>query len=891
MPSLPFFDRVRFAWRALFHREHVSREFDREMHFHVDMEAQLLEQQGHSPAEARRRAQIAFGGRQRFREEAREAAHGRVLDDLLKDLQHAARTFRRTPGFTLTVIATLAIGIGATTVIFSVTDNVVLRTLPGTRTERMASVEVFTDMNPNLGPTMAPNAAHYLAWRAGCTLCEELALLHPQTVTLYGVGDPTVLPTMKVSDNAFATLGARAQLGRLIMPGDDAPGNNRVVVISDALWRQQFGARRDIVGRTIELGVIGNRFTVIGVTTPEFPKTYGNVLASFTTHPQRAELFLPMALLPYQRTTGGEHDYGVLAVMRQGVTREALRSQLDAISAANMQIFREKTPERASVVSLRDTVVRGVERPLLLLLGAVAAVLLIMCVNLANLFLARSATRRRESAVRIALGASRSRLIRQALTETICLSLVGGGLGVVASRFGVRLLVALAPPNLPRINEVHVDVRVTVVAVLLSIVVGVAFGILPARRLSRTNAGDVLKDGGRSASGGRSSARIRDLLIASQIGLSALLLVIGGLFLESFVRVIHADRGFTAERVLAIDVPLTPREYPDAASRTAFYDEAARRLSALPGVVGTGLTNFVPLEGEAWGESIFTLSPDGIRSPEIVANFRFVSANYFSLMGIQILSGRAFSEADRGTARMLISDNLARALWPGESPLGKRAPLGGTDSLYEIIGVTSNVRTSGIEHDASPTVFRPSWEFGRAENFVIRTTNDPTTLTIQARRIIHELSPTAPIAKVRTMDQIVSAVVAQRRFELVLIELFAATALIVACVGIYGMIAHSLSSRTNEISIRLALGALAVDVHKLVLREMTRPVMFGLVAGIGASVLISRAVAGLLFEVRPTSALTLASVAALLMLVAAVACWIPSRRATKLDPVEALRAG
>ena len=883
--------RLRLRLANLLRRRDLDNDIDRELQFHVDMETEQHLRAGLSPNEARRLAQIAFGGRQRFREATRDEVHSRVIADLIQDARHALRTFRRAPAFTITVLLTLAIGIGATTTIFSVTDHVVLRRLATANADRMASIEVETDEFKNASPTFGPNAAHFLAWKSGCTTCEQIALLMPQTITVYGVGDPTVLPTMRVSGNLFTMLGAKPQLGRLIMPGDDEPGSTAVVVISDALWRQQFGARRDIVGQTIEMGKLGAKWTIIGVTPPDFPTTYGNVLASFTLHPVRAELFIPLSLLPYQRTTHGEYGYGVLALLRPGATMEALRSQLDAITVANAEQLGDKPPKRAAVTPLQQAVTGSVRRPLLLLLGAVVSVLLIMCVNLANLFLARSTDRRRESAVRLALGAARGRLTRQALTETITLAVAGGSLGIAVATWGVRALVAVAPPELPRLNEVQVDVRVVAAGVMLSLLAGLAFGLLPALRFGDASPGDVLKERARGASEGRAGGRVRATLIASQVGLSALLLVAGGLFLKSFIHVLHADKGFTAERVLAVDVPVSPYEYASSDARNAVYDAAMREIAALPGVTGTAMTSYLPLEGEAWGESIYRVAPNGTRSMDLTANFRFVTPNYFALLGVPILEGRAFTNADRGASRMVVSENAAHALWPNESAIGKRAPLGGTDSVYEVIGVAANVRTSGIEHEASPTVYRPYWEFGRAENIVIRTAVDPSSLVPQVRRIIRSLAPTAPIAKVRTIDEVVARIIAERRFELVLIELFAATALLTACVGIYGIISYSLGSRAGEISIRLALGAEPRHVHALVARETLLPLAAGLIAGLAAAALSGRAIAGMLYDVQSTDGATLGSVAAILIAVGALACWIPARRATRLDPVEALRAG
>jgi putative ABC transport system permease protein len=884
-----FLDRIRFRLRALFRGRRLEHDIDREMQFHVDMETQRLEHDGRSPSEARRLAHVSFGGRQRFREEAREEARGHIADDLGQDLRHAARTFRRTPAFTATVILTLAIGIGATTVIFSVTDNVVLRALPYANADRMVSIAVLSDRLKNVSPTLPPNAAHFLAWKEGCTVCERLGAIRPVEFTLSGMGDPAIVSGLRTSDDVFPMLGARAQIGRLLRVGDDQPGNH-VVVISDALWRQQFGARRDIVGSTITLDDVP--WTILGVTSPDFHMLTGHALGTILPLPAHVDLFVPLALLPYQRVTQGEYSYGVVALLKPGVGAALLRAQLGAITAANADRLHDSPPVSLAVTPLQAQVVGGAGRPLLLLLAAVGAVLLIMCVNLANLFLARSAVRRRESAVRVALGAARSRLVRQALTETISLALVGGIIGIVLAQWGVRALVSVAPAELPRLDEIHVDGRVLVVALIISALAGLAFGLGPALRFGRTLPGDVLKETTRGASDGRQSARLRSSLIASQVGLSALLLVVAGLFLKSFVRVLHADRGFTAERVLALTVSLPRAAYGKIELRNQFYDEAMRRLSALPGVTAAGVTNGVPLEGETWVESIWRMTNGDSRGAEFDSNFRFISPNYFDLLGVPLLAGRAFSEADRGAHRIVISESAARALWPGEQAIGKRAHLGGPDtSLYDVVGIAANVRTTGIEHEGSLTVYTPYWERGYAPTIVIRTKMDPAALAGPTRAVLRALAPTAPITKVRTIDQVVSGVVAQRRFEVVLIGLFAITALLTASIGIYGIIAHSLSRRANEISVRIALGAEPRNVHALVFGEVLRPVALGLAAGLIVSVVVGRGVAGLLFEVQPTDVPTLVSVALALATVAALACWIPARRATRLDPVDALRAG
>lgn len=881
-------DALRFRLHALLRGRGIEREIDREMAFHIDMEAARLVGEGVPSEEARRRANVLFGGRQRFREETRDELRSRGLDDLAQDLHYAARTFRKSPAFTLTVVLTLAIGIGATTVIFSVTDHVVLRRLPYANASRLVSVEILSDRLKNVTPTWVPNAAHYLAWKRGCTACERMIAVRPTTLMLSGAGDPVVLSVLRASDDFLSTLGARAEIGRLFAAGDDQPGKERLIVISDALWRQRFGARSDIVGRTITLA--DAPWTVIGVLSPEFHMPRGNQVGRFLRLPDQADAVIPLALTPREQTTPGEHSYGVIALLRRGTTTETVRAQLDAISVENVAAFHDATPARSLVLPLKAQVVGTAGRPLLLLLAAVGAMLLIMCVNLANLFLARSAGRRRESAVRVALGAERGRLVRQALTETVLLSLVGGLAGLLLSQLGVRALVALAPSDLPRLDEVVIDARVLSVAVLVSIVAGLGFGLAPAFRIGSTAPGDVMKDGSRATSDGPRASRARAWLIASQVGLSAILLVAAGLFLQSFVRVLRADRGFTVERVLALDTSLPASAYKTRVLRNAFYEEVLRRIAPLPGVAAVGLTSAVPLEGESWVESIWTESSAHERDRQFDSNFRFVTPNYFSLLGVPVVGGRPFSDTDRGLSRVVLSENTARSLWPGEVAVGKRLRLGGTDSLYEVVGVVANVRTTGVEHEGSLTVYIPYWERGYAPTILVRTEGDPAAITSSVRRAIRAFAPSVPISKVRTMPQVLSEVVAQRRFELALIGLFALAALLTATVGIYGIISHSLGRRANEISIRIALGAVPRHVRALVLGEVFRPVAGGLVVGILASLLMGRVIASVLFEVRSTDAITVASVVLVLASTSALAGWIPARRASRLDPVDALRA-
>ncbi len=859
---------------------------DEEMRFHIDMQTAANRRLGMSPAEARRAALVAFGGRERAREDVRDELRSRVLEELVHDIRYALRVLRRSPSFTVTAVSTLAFGIGATTVIYSVTDHVVLRRLPYANAERLVSVRIFNNRFSKLTPTIPVNGAHFVAWKEACTLCDAIGALTGVGFTMNGADGATRIGGIRVSDELLPMLGARAQLGRVFQRGDDRPGNEHLVVISDGLWRDQLGARRDIVGSTLLLNDVP--FTVLGVLAPGFRMTRGRELGALAILPDRADAFVPLALNEHERTTQGEYNYSVIALLKAGVLVSQLRAQLDAVNAALSP--RDDNPARTAVLPLRTQMVGPVATPLLLLLAAVGAVLLIVCVNLANLLLARGAARRRESAVRVALGAGSERLVRQALTETLVLALAGGVLGVILSRWGLATLVRVAPANLPRIDEVTLDARVIGVGLLLAAVAGVSFGILPALRFGATAPGDALKESSRGATENRTRRRARSLLIASQVALSALLLVAGGLFLRSFARVLRVDKGFNADRVLAMDVVLPYSAFKTPESREQFYATAMPQLAALPGVVASAQTSRLPLEGESWIDAVW---PDdasgGATSPHVMVNVRFVSPTYFPLLGVRFAQGAPFTAADRDHRVVILSHRAAQAVWPNASAVGRQLHVG-ADALSTVVGVASDV-TTRLENDSSLVVYRPYWEYPLSgATLLVRTTGDPAAVAGEARAALRRLSAGVPVSRVRTLDDVVASAVAERRFELLLVALFAATALLTASVGIYGIIAHSIARRTGEIGIRVALGATPFDVRRLVLREGLEPVIAGAMLGTLAAVLLGRVFAGLLFEVSPADPLTLGAVLVLLAGVGVVACWIPARRATKRDAALALRA-
>src|SRR5919108_429141 len=781
--------------RALFARltgfrrqDEVARRYEEETRYHIDRQTEHYIAAGLSAAGARHAALVAFGGRARFAEEALDEVRSRGLDELERDVRLSLRALRRNPAFAAAAIITLALGIGATTVMYSLTDHVVLRPLAYPQPGRLLLVgEVIGEFRDQL-PILRANASHFLEWQRRCTACADLAALLPVELTLRGSGDPIRVPASRASASLLPMLGAHARLGRLFTAAEDVDGAERVVVLADGFWRRQFGARPDVVGKTIDLD--GLPRTVIGVLEPDFR--------------------LPT-----------------------------------------------------------------------------------VCVNLANLLLARNAARLRESAVRVALGAGRGRLVRQALTESVVLALAGGLLGMLLSRWGLMTLLHFAPVTLPRLNEVMLDGRVLAVSLAVTIVAGLTFGVLPAFRFGHSDPAAVLKaqGGGRGATEDRHALHVRDVLVGTQVALSALLLVTTGLLLGSFERVLRVDKGFSGDRALALNVTLPSNDFPARAARAQLFDAVIARLRAIPSVTAAAVATLLPLEGDIQVDGLsleHDTRPNGARP---TGSIRYVSPSYFEAVGTPVRLGRGFTDVDRTRPVVVLSAHAAAAMWPGQDPIGKRLWPGSNDTLSEVVGVVDDIRTASLEKEGMPIAYVPYWQDPPVTaTLILRTKLDPAQVAGSARAALRALAPSVPVSRVRTLSNVISAALAPRRFQLLVLALFAATALVTASVGIYGVVAHSLSRRTTEIGVRLALGARPAEVQGLVLRQGLTPVVIGLAAGIAGSLLLGGSLRALLYDVSPSDPATTGTVALVLVAVAAVACWLPARRATKMDLVQALRA-
>lgn len=823
--------RVRRAFRlALRRRAWTAADVDEELRLHVELRAAQLVARGWSPEDAEAAARRRFGPswdeavrtlhRSGHAREERLAMRER-FDALWHDLRYAVRGLRRAPRFTFAAVLTLALGLGATTVIFSLVDHVVLRPLAYADPDRLVVVREEVGALRNVYPTLPANASHFLEWRRACTVCEGMAAITRAPVTLSTPDrDPARIGAARVSASLFPLLGVHIGLGRGFSTAEDRTGGAHAAVLSDGFWRRQFGADPSVVGRQIRLN--DARYTVVGVLPASFELPTGNALGALAGLPDPLDLYVPLALSEHEMASHGEFDYVVLARLRPGATTDQARAQLDAVETRFAEREGGGATFQAVVTPMQAQVVGDVGRPMLLLLAAVGAVLLIVCVNVANLSLARNAARRRESAVRVALG----------------------------------LLV----------------------------------GVVPAARVSRTDPGEALKVGGRTATGGPAAARRRALFVAAQVAFSAVLLMAAGLFLRSFVQVLHVDRGFSTEHVLAVDVALPRAAYPSDERRGQFYDQAMAAVGAVPGVTATATANALPLEGETFIDDVRRADAPVTSTETPQANRRFVSPGYFTALGTPLRRGRAFDTGDRTPPVAIPSERVARVLWPGNNALGRSVRIGADSSTAEVVGVAADVHTSTLEQEASLVVYSPLWEYPPRQGIVIvRTAGDPGAVAAAVRVVLRRLDPMVAVPKVRTMAEVVSAATAARRFQLGLLALFAMMALVTASVGIYGVIAQSLAERNGEISTRLALGARPTDVLRLVLGEGLAPVTLGLVVGVAGAVAVGHGIQHLLFEVRPSDPWTIAGVGLVLGLVAVAAYVILARRAAASDPAGVLR--
>jgi putative ABC transport system permease protein len=867
---------------GLFLRRKLERELEEEIRSHLEMQIEDNLRQGMSPEDARRAARLRFGGVEQVKEAYRDKSRLGWIESLWQDQRYGFRTMLKNPGFTLIAIFTLALGIGANTAIFSVVNAVLLRPLPYPDHDRIVTIGNYRTNQNHVNV----NGADFLDWREQAKVFEQIAAFATDTVDLTGSGEPERLTAALVSADLFQVLGIGPAYGRAFTPAEDQPGNAQVVILSHRLWQRRFGLDPQMIGRTLTLG--GQSRMVIGIMPPGFQL------------PGEFDLLLPLALDVNQKLRIGPMNIVmVLASLRPGVTLEAARADLSVIRERQRQTFPHYFSDvEVSVIGLHEHLVGAVRLALLAQFGAVAFVLLIACANVANLLLARSAARQKEMAIRAAVGAGRFRLVRQLLTESLLLSLAGGAAGLLVATWGVKLLVKMSPGGIARIDESGLDGRALCFTCVVVALVGLVAGVIPALHASKTSVNETLKAQFTARVGRPGARRSLQALMIGEVALTLVLLVGAGLMIKSFFRLLAVPKGFNPDNVLTLVLSPSFAKYPPGSpQRRAYFQESLTRVQTLPGVQSASLTSFLPLAGSG-GSRSFKIEgrPPFEPGKEPSAQDNLISHDYFRTMGIEMRAGRAFTEQDGAETPpvVIINETMARRFFPNENPIGRRFVW--TPTPLTIVGVVGDTRHFGLDQEVRPELY---WPYLQARNFVMRLvvraapdSSSPANMSSLAAAIRNQIRAVdlyVPVNQVVTMDERLSDSVALRRFQTLLLSIFAAVALIIATVGVYGVLSYVVGQRTHEIGIRMALGAQANDVLRLVVGQGMRMTLIGALLGLAAALALTRVMKNLLFNVSATDSATFVSITLLLVVVALLASYIPARRATKLDPLMSLR--
>ncbi len=825
------------------------------------------------------------------------------MDNWLRDLRLALRQLAHAPGFAAVAILTLAVGIGANVAIFSVVNGALLQPLRYPQPQQLVSIHQSIPQFAQKYPYFPANARSYYVWSQQAKRLAAIALFRPQTYNLTGAGEPREISGMDISADMFQVLGIRPRLGRAFTAHDDTPNNNNVVILTDALWRSQFQGSPSVLGRTIDLD--GHADQIIGVMPASFQLPYGDELGSMIggVADQPPQLLHPLGMNYATESGVGQFNYGCFARLRPGVSVAQARAELDVIEVRMLQATHAETaiPNIGHVVintvitPLRDQMVGSRALGLWLLLGAVGAILLIVCLNLANLMFVRIHGRGHEIAIRLALGASRGRLLRETVTEGVLLALIGGALGVAWAAAAVRWLVHAAPAGVPRLAEIRVDGSVLGFALVVAVGAGVLFSLWPALRASRTNPQAALRAGGRSGTDTRGGMHAREWLVGAQAALSAALLIVAGLLTASFVSLLHVNKGYQTDHVIVAEESW-PGPRP---ARAALYHAALVKLGALPGVSAVGLIDTVPVMGVNDTDLLSYVHDPRPAIDRPLAAISAVSPGYFATMGIPILRGRTFSADDMAKALLpkqptyaaIVSAYTANQMWPHQNPVGQQYTLSDPTEVYTVVGVVGDVRTTGLTQPPGLQAYWPyTYRVQSGNAFVLHAAGSPASLAPAIRRAIWSLQPDAVVDHIQTMDAVVGKSVASRQFQMWLVLVFALCALLLAALGIYGVVAYSVARRRGELGIRLALGADGPRLFGMVLGQGLRPVVIGLIVGVAAALASGRLLASLLFGVHASDPTVIASVCVLLLLVAAAAGAVPAHRASRTPPVTALRS-
>jgi len=810
------------------------------------------------------------------------------MDTLLQDARLALRRLLKSPGFAAVAILSLALGIGANTVIFSVVNGALLRPLAYRQPQQLYVVREIVPELAQTYPTFPANLASFRIWQRDCHTFEDVAIVEPLSMILTGHGDATEISGARASANLLNVLGVQPALGRTFLPQEDNPGNDHVVLLSEGFWRRRFKGDRNVIGQAIMLD--GATYQIIGILPASFRFPKGDQLGPLTEFPPQIDYVKPLGLDAAQWSPFGDFDFAAIARLKPGVSASQALAELNVVQAQIAKSRNQGMGLRAELLPMERQVVGSARIGLLLLLGATGAVLLIVCLNLANLLLARIPGRLHEVAIRKSLGASRVRLARQMLTESLLLAVVGGSLGIALAYYGLHWLIAVAPANLPRIDEVILDARVLWFSVVLAALTGIVFGFLPALALAQSDPQRSLKAGAATTTENRSARQLRSSLVGVEVGIGTLLLIMAGLLTMSMIHLLDVDKGFTTEHVMAADVNLPPQTYTKKNQKMEFYEKVLQQVRALPGVSKAAWISKLPLEGQ---EQVSIIEVPGRVVPIAqtpIASYRYVTPEYFQTMGIPVLRGHLMEPADLDRPVAIISESVAKQIWPLENPIGKQFRR--NDPLLQVIGVVADVRTVALDEPPLLMIYQPigapGWP-GMQASLVVRTAISPMSLSSALRDAIRSIDSQVPVVHLRPMQEIVSESVSARRFQLGLASLFGLFAMLLAALGIYGVVGYSVARRRQELGIRIALGADPSNLRNLVLLQGMSPVLAGWIAGVATSFIAGILIRSLLFGVTARDPLTIGFASIVVLATAATACYFPARRAANVDPMVALR--
>ena len=872
-----WFYTVPLRLRSLFRRGQVEAELNEELRYHLERQIEVNTAAGMSVEEARYAALRAMHGLDQRKEECRDMRRVRLIEDLWQDSRFSLRSLLKRPGFTAIALLALALGIGANTAIFSLVNAVILQPLPYRDPDRLISV--YGTRNRSTQGSVGPT--DFLDYRSQNKTFEQFAasgsMMLPMNLT--GSGEPERLNASIITGNYFDTFGVRPALGRGFSLENEKTGQDHVTVLSHAFWQTRFGGDPNIVNKTINLD--GKAYEVLGVMPAE------------VVLPQPAQLWVPLNFDadPEMKMRNARFLRGI-GRLKEGVTLDQAQTDTDLIAAQLEQQYPDSnTGWSLRLIPLREILVGGSRTMLFILFGAVGFVLLIACANVANLLLVRAAARQKEIAMRTALGASRLRIIRQMITESLLLAIFGGALGALLAVAGVKLLVSLGEDNIPRTANVKIDATVLAFTLLISLATGLLFGLAPAIRTMKENLVDALKDGIRGGSEATVKNRTRSLLVVFESAIAVMLLIAAGLLIRSLVALQNVDPGFDPNNVLTLRVDLPRQKYNTPEKASNFFEQLETRVAGLPGVEAVGLITDLPLSGEA-RDMPYRVEGRPATSDIAFVDFRRVNKNYFSAMRIPLRRGRNFTEQEvrQSDKAIVVSQAFVDSVFPNEEALGKRLIIwsGIRNEPYEIIGIVGDTRYQSLQGEPSATMYVPTREL-LFVNLVIRTQGDPLSLVGGVRKEVNALDPDQPIAAIRPMTEWVAMSAAGARYRTTLLGLFALLAMILAATGIYGVMSYSVAQRTQEIGVRMALGARPLDVLKLVVRQGMMLALIGVIVGLAGALALTRVMSSLLFGVTERDPITFGVVAALLIVVAFIACFVPARRATKVDPLVALR--